>query len=149
MCRPYSVLLPVGFAVPLLLPATRCALTAPFRPYPPEGLKPESWGGLFSVALSLRRLIALWPGRALPGTIPRWSPDFPPPHGYPYSGGRPTLWRRSDSRSALILQEQAEQDRPAFTIDDAVDIFLTKPALEGDDRCTAVSDAVTITFERE
>ncbi len=32
MCRPYSVLLPVGFAVPLLLPATRCALTAPFRP---------------------------------------------------------------------------------------------------------------------
>lgn len=33
MCRPYSVLLPVGFAMPLLLPATRCALTAPFRPY--------------------------------------------------------------------------------------------------------------------
>jgi hypothetical protein len=33
MCRPYSVLLPVGFAVPFLLPATRCALTAPFRPY--------------------------------------------------------------------------------------------------------------------
>jgi hypothetical protein len=33
MCRPYSVLLPVGFAVPPLLPATRCALTAPFRPY--------------------------------------------------------------------------------------------------------------------
>ncbi len=33
MCRPYSILLPVGFAVPLLLPAARCALTAPFRPY--------------------------------------------------------------------------------------------------------------------
>jgi hypothetical protein len=32
MCRPYSILLPVGFAVPLLLPATRCAFTAPFRP---------------------------------------------------------------------------------------------------------------------
>jgi len=32
--RPYSVLLPVGFAVPSLLPATRCALTAPFHPYP-------------------------------------------------------------------------------------------------------------------
>src|SRR5690349_16319444 len=31
-CRPYSVLLPVGFAVPLPLPATRCALTAPFHP---------------------------------------------------------------------------------------------------------------------
>ena len=33
MCRPYSILLPVGFAMPSLLPVTRCALTAPFRPY--------------------------------------------------------------------------------------------------------------------
>ncbi len=33
------------------------------------------------------------PRRALSGTVPRWSPDFPPPHGYPYSGGRPTLWQ--------------------------------------------------------
>ena len=32
MCRPYSVLLPVGFALPLLLPKARCALTAPFQP---------------------------------------------------------------------------------------------------------------------
>jgi len=31
--RPYSVLLPVGFAVPSPLPETRCALTAPFHPY--------------------------------------------------------------------------------------------------------------------
>jgi len=31
--RPYSVLLPVGFAVPPTLPPTRCALTAPFHPY--------------------------------------------------------------------------------------------------------------------
>ncbi len=30
--RSYSVLLPVGFAVPLPLPETRCALTAPFHP---------------------------------------------------------------------------------------------------------------------
>jgi hypothetical protein len=30
--RPYSVLLPVGFAVPLPLPDARCALTAPFHP---------------------------------------------------------------------------------------------------------------------
>ena len=32
--RPYLVLLPVGFAVPPLLPPARCALTAPFHPYP-------------------------------------------------------------------------------------------------------------------
>jgi hypothetical protein len=31
-CRPYSVLLPVGFAVPPALPPARCALTAPFHP---------------------------------------------------------------------------------------------------------------------
>ena len=30
--RPYSVLLPVGFAVPPALPPARCALTAPFHP---------------------------------------------------------------------------------------------------------------------
>jgi hypothetical protein len=31
--RPYSVLLPVGFAMPPALPSARCALTAPFHPY--------------------------------------------------------------------------------------------------------------------
>ena len=31
-CRPYLVLLPVGFTVPSPLPGTRCALTAPFHP---------------------------------------------------------------------------------------------------------------------
>ncbi len=30
--RPYSVLLPVGFTLPALLPGPRCALTAPFHP---------------------------------------------------------------------------------------------------------------------
>lgn len=67
--RPYSVLLPVGFAMPAPLPDPRCALTAPFHPYPstqrsllrrgrPEGLPRQSpvgakAGGSFSVALSL------------------------------------------------------------------------------------------------
>ena len=48
MCRPYSVLLPVGFAVPPPLPEPRWALTAPFRP-----CRDRSRGGLLSVALSL------------------------------------------------------------------------------------------------
>ena len=46
--RPYSVLLPVGFTLPPLLPRARCALTAPFHPF----LRSRA-GGLFSVALSL------------------------------------------------------------------------------------------------
>src|SRR5207302_9800841 len=36
ICRPYSVLHPVGFTVPALSPGPRCALAAPFRPYPSE-----------------------------------------------------------------------------------------------------------------
>ena len=31
--HPYSVLLPVGFTMPVLSPGRRCALTAPFHPY--------------------------------------------------------------------------------------------------------------------
>jgi hypothetical protein len=42
----------MGFAVPSLLPKTRCALTAPFHPYPAMP-SPISRGGLLSVALSL------------------------------------------------------------------------------------------------
>src|SRR5450631_1811101 len=47
-CHPYSVLLPVWFAMPFPLPETRCALTAPFHPY-----SVRRRGGSFSVALSL------------------------------------------------------------------------------------------------
>ena len=48
--RPYSVLLPVGFAVPSPLPETRCALTAPFHPC----VSLAGGRGMLSVALSLR-----------------------------------------------------------------------------------------------
>src|SRR6266568_5285433 len=65
---PYLVLLRVGFTLPLALQPGRCALTAPFHPYP--GTKPASWlrvalyrirrnrgrgsrGGIFSVALAV------------------------------------------------------------------------------------------------
>ena len=50
-----------------VLPPARCALTAPFHPYP------NLWGGIFSVALSV--------GSRPPGVTwhpALWSPDFPP-----------------------------------------------------------------------
>ena len=78
--RPYSVLLPVGFAMPVPLPGPRCALTAPFRPCPAEA----------------EAVCFLWhcpwgrPRRALPGTVVPRSPDFPPADMS--AGGRPTLW---------------------------------------------------------
>src|SRR4029450_4443603 len=49
--RSYSVLLPVGFAVPLPLPEARCALTAPFHPC--RGPNATRRGRLCSVLLSI------------------------------------------------------------------------------------------------
>jgi len=63
----YLVLLRTGFTLPRLLPGARCALTAPFHPYPPKE------GGIFSVALSV--------DSHPPGVTWRpalRSPDFPP-----------------------------------------------------------------------
>ena len=53
--HPYSVLLPVGFTMPSLLPGPRWALTPPFHPY--ADMRPCNQGhrrGLLSVELSLR-----------------------------------------------------------------------------------------------
>ncbi len=69
--RPYSALLPMGFALPPPLPGARCALTAPFHPCRAASRHP---GGLFSVALSL----GFDPRRPLTGIVFPWSPDFPP-----------------------------------------------------------------------
>ncbi len=85
--RPYSVLLPVGFTMPPLLPAPRWALTPPFHPYPathaaharvaryvePHGRR----GGLISVALSLgspppdviRHRLSVEPGLSSPAAF--------------------------------------------------------------------------------
>jgi hypothetical protein len=53
---PYLVLLRAGFCLPSALQQTRCALTAPFHPYPP--LLARTWrataGGIFSVPLVLQ-----------------------------------------------------------------------------------------------
>jgi hypothetical protein len=85
---PYSVLLPVGFTLPPLLPEARCALTAPFHPSRAEP------GGLFSVALSL----GLPPPDVIRHRYP-WSPDFPPPRPFETCGsGRPADWQKRDRR---------------------------------------------------
>ena len=60
-CRPYSVLLPVGFTMPFPLPDPRCALTAPFHPYRAEA--PRGEGGRFV-------LCGTFPGVAPAGRYP-------------------------------------------------------------------------------
>ena len=79
--RPYLILLPVGFALPPLLPEARCALTAPFHPYLAEAACAARAGGLFSVALSLglppaavsRHRVLMEPGLSSTGTLARCS----------------------------------------------------------------------------
>src|ERR1051326_5256174 len=69
-CRPYLVLLPVGLAMPPLLPGARCALTAPFQPCRTFRVL----GGVISVALSLglppadviRHRVSVEPGLSSP-----------------------------------------------------------------------------------
>ena len=63
---PYLALHRTGFSVPRCLRFARCALTAPFHPYP-KGLHPR--GGLFSVALSVNP-----PSSGLPACIRGSSP---------------------------------------------------------------------------
>src|SRR5262245_52224393 len=86
--HPYSVLLPVGFAMPLLLPVARWALTPPFHPCNAEARRPR------------RAVCFLWhfpwgrPRRQLTGTVFPWSPDFP--HPLPFAScwcGRPASWQ--------------------------------------------------------
>ena len=72
--HPYSVLLPVGFTVPLLLPVARWALTPPFHPC--RACRSMS-GGLLSVALSLgspppvviRHRVSMEPGLSSPAAF--------------------------------------------------------------------------------
>jgi hypothetical protein len=67
---PYLALLRMGFTVPSPSPGKRCALTAPFHPYP--RIDPGAVCSLWHFPSRCR-------GRALPGMLPTRSPDFPPP----------------------------------------------------------------------
>jgi len=80
-CRPYSVLLPVGFTVPPLLPGARCALAAPFRPCP---------------RAAVRRLRGRF---VFCGTFPRVAPAGRYPA--PYSRGARTFLYRLATAAAV------------------------------------------------
>ena len=75
--RPYSVLLPVGFTMPSALPRTRCALTAPFHPYPATG---EPAAGRFAFCGTFPRVA---PAGRYPAPCFRGARTFLPPAGFP------------------------------------------------------------------
>src|SRR5262245_7195002 len=92
---PYLVLLRAGFCLPPVLPRARCALTAPFHPYPSHILR-RAKGGMFSVPLSFRL--------PRPGVTRRTalrSSDFPPTSALRATVGKPivtTKRRKADDR---------------------------------------------------
>ena len=82
MRGPYLALLPAGLAVPVRSPVPRWALTPPFHPCSEIG-----------AVCSLWRFPSGLPGRALPGAVASWSPDFPPrrlPKELPQAAVRPS-----------------------------------------------------------
>ena len=153
-CRPYLVLLPVGFAVPLPLPVARWALTPPFHPCLLAG--EAGTGGLFSVALSLgspppavsRHRVSVEPGLSSPRGCPAAQPSSrltcggltraPPPAG---QAGRPA-GRGSRDRpcrrpgpagsgagrpSTISARRHGDRRRIAEALQRRLDIALERP----------------------
>ena len=85
-------------------------------------------------------------GRALPGTVVPWSPDFP--RRVETRRGRPALW---PARYGLLRpgKQQREKLGPAFAVDNAVDQVRPEAALEGNRRLLSVGDVIAEAFERK
>ena len=95
---PYLVLLRAGFCLPSALQQTRCALTAPFHPYPafaPYGATARRY---FFCATSPSG----YPDRALPGALPCGVRTFLSPYGKRSSG---------PLRQAIVLHGPAKAGR--------------------------------------
>jgi hypothetical protein len=78
-------------------------------------------------------------GRALSGTVPLWSPDFP--REFPHAVARPS------GLLALVIpggfgKQQRKQDRAALTVNRAIVEFGTKTALKRHRRSQRISDVI-------
>ena len=107
----YLVLLRVGFTVPRPSLDARCALTAPFHPYPgrcpPARLREPTATGAVCFLLH-------WPSSRLDATVPDvirhtalWSSDFPPPRNTGLH--RPSRQRSPGRLHTVILPVPREQ----------------------------------------
>ena len=98
----YLVLLRVGFTLPHLLPDARCALTAPFHPYPI--LRRFVFCGTFRRLTPPRRYLALCPLEPGLSSISRYLPMAAKNSDYLVdSHSEPYLCTQPDSRGILAL----------------------------------------------
>ena len=161
----YSVLLPVGFAVPLPLPETRCALTAPFHPYRGQyatqpwrsvlcGTVPEASPREGSTPPDvIRHRSSMEPGLSSPAAFRHWrgaavrptdgnSNGVAGPPRQAVAAGMVSGSRPSGAGRVSISARKREQRRG---IGDAVDPRLAEMALKGGDHVAGqvVVDAVS------
>ena len=123
-CRPYLVLLPVGFAVPPPLPGVRCALTAPFHPcLPPEGGRRSVFCGTFP---------GVAPAGRYPAPCSRGARTFLHPGRLAPNSDRPAVWRElgrlggapgqcGGQRSRLFICSAIYAFRPVMPLEGAHD----------------------------
>src|SRR4051794_2029062 len=144
MCRPYSVLHPVGFTVPIPLPRPRCALAAPFRPYPSEAGRCPFCGTIPDAPSP--KLVAH--RRALPGTVVPWSPDFPRRRQVPAAAARPSGGRDIGNFTLFVIPAKAgtQPDKktgvPAFAGMTSVLLWAGQQQRQQFGAALAVNDAV-------
>ena len=112
--RSYSVLLPAGLAVPPALPPARCALAAPFHPYPsksPEGnLRQRRFAFCGAVP-------GVAPAGRYPAPFLRGARTFLRSPDKLGSGGRPADWRPALRRTASSGQGSPGRAWPARRAD--------------------------------
>jgi hypothetical protein len=92
-------LLPVGFALPVLLPEPRCAFTAPFRPYRAEVRRFVFCGTFPQVTLAGSYPAPLLCGARTFLVLPR---------------GRPTLWHYRLSRHRSVWEARVQAGLPGI-----------------------------------
>src|SRR6185295_15619793 len=104
---PYLVLLRAGFCLPPALPSARCALTAPFHPYPSTH---RFRGSLRAVSFLCHWSVKL----PCPGVTRRtalWSSDFPPADALSRPGNKLfSLPLRHEARRRAIVWPTATPD---------------------------------------
>ena len=120
--RSYLVLLPVGFSLPPPLPATRCALTAPFHPYRPLSL-PETgrrctFCGTFPGVAPAGRYPAPHLRGARTFLFPRAAESGHPAVWYHGIWGPPLCLSKADGSSDMSRSEIDEKSRSALCGED-------------------------------